>query len=128
MNEERDREMVDAYLAGSTLAQLGERYGITRERVRQIVERSGIEGAAVRSMQARGGYFTPEGFARWTEAFRHNKGRYQEQFVDRNREILGWLSLGWTYEQVAQMCGVSRNTVAGAKWRADRKAYRTTPA
>ncbi len=42
-NPERDAEMVRRYAAGQeTLAQIGASYGITRERVRQVVRRSGL--------------------------------------------------------------------------------------
>ena len=41
MNEERDAEIVRLRENGLTLQEIADRYGLTRERVRQIVERGG---------------------------------------------------------------------------------------
>lgn len=38
----RSGEMAGLYLAGQTLKQIGDRYGITRERVRQVLRKAGI--------------------------------------------------------------------------------------
>lgn len=43
---QRDAEMVELYADGLTLEQIGERFGVTRERVRQIVAKVGGPGAA----------------------------------------------------------------------------------
>ena len=39
----RDQAMADQYMAGATLEQVGAGYGLTRERVRQILERLGVQ-------------------------------------------------------------------------------------
>jgi hypothetical protein len=41
-NHERESRMVELHRAGFTLAQIGTMYGITRERVRQILQRIGV--------------------------------------------------------------------------------------
>jgi sigma-70-like protein len=38
VNVERDNEIIDQRIAGDTLQEIGDRYNITRERVRQIIE------------------------------------------------------------------------------------------
>jgi len=40
---QRDAEMLSRYEAGETLTSIGASLGLTRERVRQIVKRSGAE-------------------------------------------------------------------------------------
>jgi transposase len=42
-NADRDSAIVDAYRGGRTLESIGNDYGLSRERVRQIVKRSGLE-------------------------------------------------------------------------------------
>ena len=42
INFRRDMRIVALYLSGVTLQAIGERYGLTRERVRQIVSRNGV--------------------------------------------------------------------------------------
>lgn len=42
INTDRDRDIIARYQAGATLAAVAEIYGITRERVRQIVQRAGV--------------------------------------------------------------------------------------
>lgn len=52
VNAERDRLIVEAYNTGRTLASIGEEHGMSRERVRQIVQRSGIKVMYTRSLTA----------------------------------------------------------------------------
>lgn len=42
-NTERNTQIADAYRSGRTLESIGAEYGLSRERVRQIVKKSGIE-------------------------------------------------------------------------------------
>lgn len=42
-NKERDKEMAELYKAGKNLREIGDMYGITRERVRQILVRLGVD-------------------------------------------------------------------------------------
>jgi hypothetical protein len=53
----RERDMCALYRSGLTLAAIGERYGITRERVRQLIARHGLSaksgGASKRAKQRR---------------------------------------------------------------------------
>lgn len=54
---ERDARMVERHLNGETLTAIGEDYGLTRERVRQIVRQAGVpvsHTAAVVREQSRG--------------------------------------------------------------------------
>jgi hypothetical protein len=44
-NEARNAAMVEQYAAGATLEQIGRQFGVTRERVRQIVKKSGATTA-----------------------------------------------------------------------------------
>lgn len=52
MSDERNATMVSLYRSGQTLQQIGDAYGMTRERVRQILKAAGVSkrdgGAAVR--------------------------------------------------------------------------------
>lgn len=57
----RDAQIVADYLSGMTLAQVGERCGMTASRVFQIVRDSGAN--AGQSMAARGGFYSVEGRA-----------------------------------------------------------------
>lgn len=41
--DQRTQEMTQMYEAGSTLQQVGDKYGVTRERVRQLLEEVGVE-------------------------------------------------------------------------------------
>lgn len=55
-NVEREIEMVSRYLSGETLEQIGKHYGVTRERVRQLVARHNVsrfEGGACERRRAR---------------------------------------------------------------------------
>ena len=45
-NQERDAAIRAAYESNKTLAQIGACYGITRERVRQLLERQGVKRRA----------------------------------------------------------------------------------
>lgn len=45
--EERDAAMVEAYKDGATLQEIGDRFGITRERVRQIIKKRGGASAEI---------------------------------------------------------------------------------
>lgn len=53
MTSERERKMINAYRDGSTLQEIGNEHGISRERVRQILARNGVSsdegGATVRA-------------------------------------------------------------------------------
>lgn len=55
----RDSDIYYSYLEGQTLAEIGERHGITRERVRQLLEKQGVsrrsttESATIRNRTAR---------------------------------------------------------------------------
>lgn len=56
---DRDSDIYYSYLEGQTLAEIGERHGITRERVRQLLEKQGVnrrsttESATVRNRAIR---------------------------------------------------------------------------
>jgi DNA-binding CsgD family transcriptional regulator len=55
----RDTEIYYSYLEGKTLAEIGQQHGITRERVRQVLEKQGVnrrsttESAAIRNSDIR---------------------------------------------------------------------------
>lgn len=41
---QREFEMVERYRSGETLQEIGDSYGITRERVRQLIKKTGTSG------------------------------------------------------------------------------------
>lgn len=111
----RNRAILKAYLAGATYAALAREHGLTRERIRQIVGKIGPKNAAAQSIAARGGRYSPEGLARHREIDHFKR---PEVHPDRNRGIEAWLACGMSYSQIAQQFGVTRNTIAGAAYRA----------
>lgn len=50
---ERNKDIIEMYLMGKVLREIGEKYGLTRERVRQIISRAGVSstdgGSALKS-------------------------------------------------------------------------------
>lgn len=49
--DDRTAEMARLYRSGETLQQIGDKYGLTRERVRQIFRSDGIESLGIRTKQ-----------------------------------------------------------------------------
>jgi hypothetical protein len=69
----RDSEMLRRYEAGETLARIGASLGLSRERVRQVVKRSGAEMPRSRKCAAAGCDKLPD----WPRSYCHN---HQDRF------------------------------------------------
>lgn len=87
---EDDRaKMIVAYCGGQTLQQIGERYGISRERVRQILRKEGVASLG----------------------YRHGSGRSSSD-AERNAErVLALAATGATYHEIAADIGSNRQSV-----------------
>lgn len=59
MKAERDRIISKLYLSGTTLQAIGERYGLTREGVRQVLKRRGVPLAKLRDRGGRSKRYRP---------------------------------------------------------------------
>lgn len=112
----RDRQIVADYLSGMTLAQVGERWGVTAVRVCQIVRYRAGPGAGSRSIAARGNFFSVEGLA-----VHAAKPGPPVKHPARNRRVCALAAEGFTFDEIADALGISRNAVAGAKWRTMRR-------
>jgi DNA-binding CsgD family transcriptional regulator len=118
----RNAEVVKLYEAGGlTMAQIGERFGVTKARISQIICRHGsyaawAVAAARREACARG--FTAEDSAKGLAVFRARAAAGSYRAVDYSPiEVARRISRGETYGQIARALGISRCTVAGALYR-----------
>jgi len=70
----RDQEMAQARAAGATLAQIGEQYGLSRERVRQILQRVQPTASRRRNTTVLLPRWTDEELANWLALFVRDSG------------------------------------------------------
>jgi DNA-binding CsgD family transcriptional regulator len=109
MSFERNKEIARLYGTGLSMDKIGQQYGITRERVRQILVRLGVERRSAaeyaRSDEAR---------ARAREVglrlMGHLKGKI---LVPELEEAARLVRNGASYNDAAKRLGLSRNQVAG---------------
>lgn len=109
---ERDAVMCERYLAGETLGQLGKAYGVTRERIRQILNRAGIE-------ERHNGFFRPER----VEVRQRQTAIKATQAEKRAAKLAMWDAAramyddDYTYAQISEALGRSIGWVQQAIWK-----------
>ena len=108
MFKERNRQIVRDYKSGLTLRQVGEKWSLSYERVRQILHLRGVRPRTVSEASN----------LSWALGRRNTaKGRVNEAARARQREAAALRESGLSYSQVAEKLGVTRNTVAGLLFR-----------
>lgn len=108
---ERNAAMAREYRAGDCLEDIGKRYGVTRERVRQILERLGVQR---RSGADKFHTMPQERQAAFREAARARAAHIKGQvLVPALADAMELVRQGRSYSEAARALGISRNQVAG---------------
>ena len=88
----RSLKMAELYEQGLTLSEIGDRHGVTRERVRQVLEAMGV-----------------------SRRDRQGQGRRRDE--DKLARIIELHSKGWTWAAIAEELGILRmKTVPRQMW------------
>lgn len=112
---ERNAEMCALYQRGKTLQEIGDAYGVTRERVRQIVARAGVSrfdgGAHVAAIQRR---------QERLERDRRKKGERKARHLELIARCLALRQAGKSWVEVAVAVGYQSEELRGGSslpWR-----------
>lgn len=111
------REHLDAmkaqYAAGDSLQDIGDRYGITRERVRQLFKRAGVEMRRPQESLS----LHPERRSKALAAF----ARHRAERTGKTKAVLEqaaeMVRAGATYRETARALGITPSQVAGVCFR-----------
>lgn len=110
-NPARDKEIAEQYLSGMTLEAVAMIYRITRERVRQILARDGVE-------ERHNGFLAPRRIAarqkKLTAAERRDKRKSDR--IARQQRIRDLYNSGLTYAQICETTGQSLALVEKDVW------------
>jgi len=116
----RNALMLNGYFEGKTLEEVGEPFGLTRERVRQVIEK--LTGPRqIKRIPIR---YRRSAKARVADRERGKALRIsgeRQRNPERNREIERLVTEGLSYAQVARALGVTRNVVCTVMYRANHR-------
>lgn len=110
-NSERDKGICEDYLSGLTLQAVGDKHGITRERVRQILDKQGIE-------ERHDGFMAPkrvECRIRSAETAERQRAKLERRHNERTK-AREFYNAGETYEAIAERMSRSIAWVQKAVW------------
>jgi transposase len=116
----RNALILKGYTEGYTLEEVGEPFGLTRERARQLIKKlagprrvSRLPTRYRRSEKAR--------VAARERGLRQRKSGERQRNPERNSEIERLVGTGLSYAQVARLIGVIRNVVCTVMYRANHR-------
>jgi len=124
---ERERRIADMYLDGLTLDEIGSTVGLTRERVRQILQPMGATGESRRAAKR-----VVDWHRQWTRD-RHDARERVRDIGQSQREVEGRalreqrMRAGLTQCALADRLGTTQGTISAwerGKWRLTRRAHR----
>ncbi len=116
----RQKRMIARYRKGFTLQEVGDEFGVTKERIRQVLIRHGVP---VRHHTESLRLHVKRGFQPKSMAGMQQPERWNADVLQREQEMLRLheKANGMSYSELGVMFKMTRNAVAGAIWRAKRR-------